>query len=105
MSQYRYIILKKDSYHFDDFSIETLRKQDIFKIKEWRNSQIDVLRQKVHLTNSDQENYYYQVVVPTFSQIQPKIVLFSFLKEGQCIGYGGLTNIDWEAKRFELSFL
>ena len=32
-------------------------------------------------------------------------MLFSFLENEQCIGYGGLTNIDWASKRVELSFL
>lgn len=53
----------------------------------------------------DQENYYRYTVRPTFTQEQPKIILFSFLQQDTCIGYGGFTNIDWESRRFELSFL
>ncbi|QMU28980.1 GNAT family N-acetyltransferase [Adhaeribacter radiodurans] len=101
----KYQALSKESYFFQDYSIVTLRESDIFLIKEWRNSQLAVLRQKAPLTNTDQENYYRQAVLPIFTQSQPKIILFSFLKNNTCIGYGGLTNIDWESRRFEMSFL
>ncbi len=29
----------------------------------------------------------------------------TLLLDGEPVGYGGLTNIDWEARRAELSFL
>ncbi|PSR52455.1 ribosomal-protein-serine acetyltransferase [Adhaeribacter arboris] len=101
----RYQALAKESYHFEGYSIVALRERDIYLIKDWRNSQLTVLRQKTPLTNTDQENYYRRAVLPTFTQEQPKIILFSFLQNETCIGYGGLTNIDWESRRIELSFL
>ncbi len=101
----KYSILKKEFYNFNTFSITSLRKGDIFKIKDWRNSQLEILRQKQPLTDTDQENYFNNKVVPTFRQEHPKIMLFSFLRDSECVGYGGLTNIDWESLRCELSFL
>lgn len=100
-----YKVLNKNKFQFDVFSIVPLREEDIFLIKNWRNSQMDVLRQKVELTDSGQLNYFNNAVKPLFSQLYPNQILFSYLKDDQCIGYGGLTNIDWESKRAEMSFL
>lgn len=99
------ILLKKDAYKNGGYSIVPLRSEDMLKIKDWRNQQIDVLRQKRKLSDADQERYYKDIVEPSFSQLKPNILLFSFLFRGECIGYGGLTNIDWQSMRAELSFL
>lgn len=101
----KYIALKQQHYTLKEYSLVPLREEDIYKIKDWRNSQISVLRQKRMLTEEDQKNYYTNYVLPTFAEQTPSIILFSFLRNGSCIGYGGLTNIDWESKRIELSFL
>ena len=53
-----YKCLSKNSYEYGDYSIISLRKQDIYKIKDWRNSQIEILRQKKILTNESQKKYY-----------------------------------------------
>jgi RimJ/RimL family protein N-acetyltransferase len=74
-------------------------------IKEWRNQQIDVLRQKKILTDQDQLNYYTQFIEPSFHESNPKIILFSFFLDKNLIGYGGLTNCSWEDKRSELSII
>jgi len=100
-----YKCLKTKKFESGNYSILSLREKDIYKIKDWRNAQMEVLRQDNILTNSNQENYFKQAILPAFSQQNPKQILFSFLYTNQCIGYGGLTNIDWESKRAELSFL
>ncbi|MBI5540726.1 MAG: GNAT family N-acetyltransferase [Bacteroidia bacterium] len=100
-----YKCLDSAKYEIGDYSLISLREEDIYKIKVWRNSQMDVLRQNKVLTDTDQENYYKNAILPTFSQSNPKQILFSLLYLNQCIGYGGLTNIDWESKRAEMSFL
>lgn len=98
-------LLKKAEFSYHDYSIVPLREQDIQSIKEWRNAQLDVLRQKRKLTNENQERYYHKIVQPTFTHPAPLQMLFSYILNGECIGYGGITNIDWESKRVELSFL
>lgn len=98
-------LLKKTEFSYRDYSIVPLREQDILSIKDWRNAQLDVLRQKRELTNEDQEQYYHKIVQPTFTHPAPLQILFSYLLNGECIGYGGITNIDWDSKRVELSFL
>ncbi len=89
----------------DGYAIVPMREQDILKIKDWRNAQMDILRQKQELTDEDQIRYYREVVRATFSQTEPSQMLFSFMLDQRCIGYGGITNIDWESKHTELSFL
>lgn len=89
----------------NDSQVVPLREQDISIIKDWRNAQMEVLRQQVKLTDDDQQAYYTNVVVSSFTTPFPRIILFSFLENDQLIGYGGLTNVDWHAKRAEISFL
>ena len=97
--------LNKNRFELGAYAVVPFREEDKYRIKEWRNQQMDVLRQKRVLTDEDQENYYNRFILPSFSQEEPTIMLFSFLENEQCIGYGGLTNIDWASKRVELSFL
>jgi hypothetical protein len=93
--------------HFDNgpYSIVPLREEDIFLIKEWRNAQMDILRQSTLLTDAEQKAYYKDVVTATFKDEYPQQILLSLLLNGQCIGYGGLVRIDWKKKQGEVSFL
>src|SRR3954470_11449013 len=97
--------LTNNWFELGGYAVIPFREEDKYKIKEWRNNQMNVLRQKQVLTDQDQDNYYANFILPSFSQEQPRIMLFSFLKNESCIGYGGLTNMDWSDKRIELSFL
>ena len=74
-------------------------------IREWRNLQMDILRQNEEITESQQRKYFKEVIDPSFTQTTPSQVLFSILKDKKLIGYGGLVHIDWEAKTAEISFL
>lgn len=100
-----YAILKRKNISLGEYALVGVREQDMENIRQWRNAQMDVLRQNKVLTQEDQRRYYAEVVVPSFTQPEPRITLVSFLKNGECIGYGGLTNIDWQTKRAEISFL
>ncbi len=100
-----YRCLGKQEWSKGPYTITPLREADIFPIRRWRNEQMDVLRQNRLLSEADQLKYYHDVVVPSFEAEQPKIILFSYLLDGRCIGYGGLTNIDWVSGRAEISFL
>jgi hypothetical protein len=100
-----YQCLNKDKFTLSKYSLVTLRREDMPLIKEWRNSQIDVLRQDRILTDEDQINYYNNYVEPGFSQKEPTQILFSFLYENKAIGYGGLTNISRSSYRAKISFL
>lgn len=89
----------------EGYGITTLREEDIENIRLWRNAQIEVLRQQAPLSPEEQRRYFSEVIRPDFSQERPKQILFSFLLNNRCIGYGGLTNIDWISSRAEVSFL
>lgn len=89
----------------EGYRLIPVRQEDIESIRQWRNAQMEVLRQSAPISREEQEKYYKQQVWPLFSQERPRQILFSFLLHEQCIGYGGLTNLDWASKRAELSFL
>jgi RimJ/RimL family protein N-acetyltransferase len=72
---------------------------------QWRNEQIYHLRQNAPLTVDDQNKYFETVVAALFDHDQPDQILFSYLKDGICIGYGGLVHISWKDKNAELSFV
>lgn len=100
-----YQCLKTNRFTYKEYEIVPYREADLMQIMRWRNEQMDVLRQNRELTEEDQIRYYRGVIVPTFVTAQPIMVLFSYLKHGECIGYGGLTNMDWHSGRAEISFL
>jgi RimJ/RimL family protein N-acetyltransferase len=83
-----------------------LRHADIQTLRGWRNEQIHVLRQKAPLSEADQERWFRRVVQPVHAGADPEFLLVSILDEAKrFVGYGGLTHIDWEHRRGEVSFL
>jgi RimJ/RimL family protein N-acetyltransferase len=72
---------------------------------QWRNEQLYHLRQQGLLSIEDQETYFTNVVSKLFHQEKPTQLLFSLLKDDQCIGYGGLVHINWNDKNAEISFI
>jgi hypothetical protein len=101
----KYKILKQHLYSYGNYSLTNITMENLVEIKAWRNEQIDILRQNKKLTNKNQRNYYKKTIEPTLRLKYPNQLIFSFLENNFCIGYGGLTNIDWTAKRTEMSFL
>ncbi|MNW45221.1 carbamoyl phosphate synthase-like protein [compost metagenome] len=100
-----YIHLNQRSYAVGPYKITTIRREDMLAIKQWRNEQIDVLRQSKPLTDEEQLRYYTEVVEPSFTDEKTRIMLFSYFWNDEFIGYGGLTNLDWVNKRAEISYL
>ena len=72
---------------------------------QWRNEQIYHLRQAEPLTKDNQDWYFENVIARLFEQQEPDQLLFSFLKGGECIGYGGLVHINWTDQHAEISFI
>lgn len=97
--------LKESCFKNQDYQIVAIRPKDIENIRVWRNAQMDVLRQKSILTYEEQQLYFQKTIWPTFQQEKPNQILFSLLHHDICIGYGGLTYLDWENRRAEVSFL
>ncbi|MCW2262019.1 MULTISPECIES: GNAT family N-acetyltransferase [Sphingobacterium] len=100
-----YKVLNKQVYKAGDYSIVPIRNEDRFAIMEWRNEQIYHLRQNRLLTAEDQERYFSQIIADLFEQNTPDQILFSYLKNGICIGYGGLVHINWLDQNAEISFV
>lgn len=100
-----YQVLDKDCFSNGEYSIVPIRFEDRLDIMKWRNEQLYHLRQNKPLTETDQTNYFENVVNELFNQEQPNQILFSYLKEYKCIGYGGLVHINWIDKNAEISFI
>ena len=63
------------------------------------------LRQDKPLTEKSQEDYFIGPVARLFDQEKPNQILFSYLKNDKCIGYGGLVHINWIDMNAEISFI
>jgi RimJ/RimL family protein N-acetyltransferase len=100
-----YKCLDKNIFSNGDYSLIPIRDEDKYAILNWRNSQLDILRQQNPLTEEQQENYFKTTVSGLFDQEKPEQILWSFLVNGQLIGYGGLVHINWTNKTAEISFL
>lgn len=100
-----YKVLTKQIYTDREFSIVPIRFEDRMDIMKWRNEQIYHLRQSKPLTIDDQDRYFSSVIAGLFEQENPDQILFSFLKNGDCIGYGGLVHINWIDRHAEISFV
>lgn len=100
-----YKVLEHQEFSNADFKLVPIRHEDRYKIMQWRNEQMYHLRQAEPLTKEKQEAYFENVVAKLFDQEQPSQILFSFLKDDECIGYGGLVHINWIDKNAEISFI
>ena len=100
-----YRVLNQQIFEEGDYKLVPIRDEDRYSIMQWRNEQIYHLRQAEPLTKEKQDWYFNNVVVNLFDQEQPDQILFSFLKRGECIGYGGLVHINWVDLNAEISFI
>lgn len=100
-----YKILNKNRFFSGKYSIVPIRSDDRYLIMEWRNQQIYHLRQSKTLTKADQDAYFTNIVAKLFEKDHPEQILFSYLEDNTCIGYGGLVHINWLDQNAEISFL
>jgi RimJ/RimL family protein N-acetyltransferase len=101
----KYRCLQKEKFQKNEYSIVPIRFEDRIEIMNWRNEQIYHLRQSKPLTEADQNHYFQNIVAKLFEQKQPGQVLFSYLENDTCIGYGGLVHINWTDQNAEISFI
>ena len=87
------------------YQLRPIHWNDRDAIREWRNAQIDVLRQQNPLSANEQDDYFSNLVLPQLTQEQPEQILFAFLEDSQLVGYGGFVHIVWSDRRAEVSFL
>ena len=100
-----YKCLHQNKFSIGEYKIVPLRYEDRIDIMKWRNEQMYHLRQDKPLTEKSQENYFNGTVAKLFDQEKPNQILFSYLQNGKCIGYGGLVHINWKDKNAEISFI
>jgi RimJ/RimL family protein N-acetyltransferase len=100
-----YKALHQQVFTNGDFKIVPIRFQDRMDIMKWRNEQMYHLRQAQPLTKESQDEYFQTVVASLFNEEEPKQLLFSYLKNDVCIGYGGLVHINWIDRNAEISFV
>ena len=100
-----YKCLSKQIYSINEYQIVPIRDQDRYEIMQWRNEQIYHLRQDKPLDKETQDWYFDTVIAKLFDENNPNQILFSYLENGVCIGYGGLVHINWIDKNAEISFI
>lgn len=100
-----YKCLDKQIFESGKYQLVPIRDEDKYDIMQWRNEQIYHLRQSEPLTVEKQDWYFENVVNKLFEDGNPPQLLFSYLENGICIGYGGLVHIDWISKNAEISFI
>ena len=100
-----YKCLTQQEFSNAEYKLVPIRYEDRYEIMKWRNEQIYHLRQKEPLTAKQQDAYFENVVAKLCDQEQPNQILFSFLKNEELIGYGGLVHVNWNSKHAEISVL
>jgi RimJ/RimL family protein N-acetyltransferase len=101
----KYNCLNQNEFKALDYKIVPIRYEDRLAIMKWRNEQMYHLRQDKPLTEKSQENYFNGTLHRLFDQEKPNQILFSYLKNDKCIGYGGLVHINWIERTAEVSFI
>ena len=89
----------------DGLLIRPIHSDDSEKIRNWRNDQREVLRQRHLLTQREQEVYFDEVVKASITAKHPDQILVSVEDQNNLVAYGGLVHISWEDQRAEISFL
>lgn len=100
-----YKCLNRQIFQCGKYKLIPIRDEDKLRIMQWRNDQIDALRQEKPLSVDQQLIYFANIVDKLFDQERPDQLLFSFLADDKLIGYGGLVHIDWTSRNAEVSFL
>jgi RimJ/RimL family protein N-acetyltransferase len=94
-----------DGAELGSYALRPIRWNDRESIRNWRNAQLEILRQIKPLTAEDQDRYFQEIVFPQFDQELPTQFMFGFYENQQLVGYGALVHIHWSDHRAEVSFL
>ena len=100
-----YKCLNVQEFKKKNYKLVPIRFEDRYIIMKWRNEQMYHLRQNQQLSVDIQDKYFANVIKMIFDQEFPSQILFSFLENDICIGYGGLVHINWVDKNAEISFI
>jgi RimJ/RimL family protein N-acetyltransferase len=100
-----YKILPSHPIVSGEIELAAVQLGEIEKIRQWRNQQMNVLRQSKEISREDQVRYFENKVWQDLESSTPNQILLSIYKNEVHIGYGGLVHISWENFRAEISFL
>lgn len=100
-----YACLPREVFRCGDYRVRAVQDGHIEAIRQWRNAQMDVLRQGTPIEPAEQQAYFARAIWPGMAEARPETILFSLFHGDACIGYGGLVHIAWAHRRAELSFL
>jgi RimJ/RimL family protein N-acetyltransferase len=103
--QSNYLIMPRPLLQDGDMTLRAIDPDDIELIRQWRNSQLDVLRQTAPISRAEQEIYFDEKIWPDKFILNPKQLLLAIEQKNELIGYGGLVQINWRDRRAEVSFL
>lgn len=101
----RYRVMPTPKLSDGVIEVRAVQPADIEAIRQWRNAQMDVLRQTAPISPEQQERYFAEHVWPQTTNPEPSQVLVALERAGVFIGYGGLVHISWPNRRAEVSFL
>jgi len=101
----RYACMPRERLERGDLWLAAVQPGDIEAIRQWRNAQIDILRQKAPISAQQQRTYYATQIWPALETREPANILVGYHEGDRLVGYGGLVHIAWEHRRAEVSFL
>ena len=101
----RYRCLKRQQLSVNGYVLSTLQDDHVEPVRQWRNAQIDILRQSRAITEQEQRKYFDHSVWNDLDALKPRQILFALRYEQMFIGYGGLVHIEWKDEHAEISFL
>lgn len=96
--------ITKNAYRFHDRFFSNIKREHLSKLKDRRNSQMNILRQDKLLTDADQEKWF-KLINNDNSQVIFIISELNCKNSNKLIGYCGIVNIDYENSKGEISFL
>tara|TARA_B100000886_G_scaffold268878_1_gene192954 strand:- start:138 stop:1658 length:1521 start_codon:yes stop_codon:yes gene_type:complete len=105
MNNQKYLVLKKYKYTKNNFYLTSIDSKYMEKIRNWRNDQIDILRQNKVINKKEQKNYFIKNIHKEKNVFRPKNILLCFFYKKILIGYGGIVHISWKNRCGEISFL
>jgi carbamoyl-phosphate synthase large subunit len=100
-----YSVMPRPRLKDRELTLRAVQSADIESIRQWRNAQMNVLRQSTVITPAAQQRYFAEHVWPSKTSRHPSQILLAIERHGQLIGYGGLVHFAWAYRRAEISFL
>lgn len=100
-----YRIMPRPHLKDGDLALRAVGPDDIEAIRQWRNTQMAILRQTTAISEEAQQRYFAEHIWPDKGSLHPRQILLAIEQRNKLVGYGGLVHIAWHDLRAEVSFL